>query len=86
MNNFCSELEKISSVEAEGEAGVYITAAISLRPTVTSLDLVRVESLQSLDSASLSRLLHKVSSKASWLCTPPWPVSPPATCFPSPWT
>ena len=67
MDNFCSELEKISSVEAEGEAGVYFTAAISLRHTVTSLrantslDLVRVESLQSLDSASLSRLLHKVS-------------------------
>ena len=66
MDNFCSELEKISTVEAEGEAGVYFTAAISLRHTVTSLranislDLVRVESLQSLDSASLSRLLHKV--------------------------
>ena len=29
-------------------------------PANTSLDLVRVESLQSLDSASLSRLLHKV--------------------------
>ena len=72
MDNFCSELEKISSVEAEGEAGVYFTAAISLRHTVTSLrantslDLVRVESLQSLDQASLSRLLNKVSSR-DWI-------------------
>ena len=56
------ELEKISSVEAEGEAGVYVTAVISLHPTVTSFDLVRVESLQSLNSSSLSRLLHKVSN------------------------
>ena len=78
MDNFCSELEKISSVEAEGEAGVYFTAAISLRHTVTSLrantslDLVRVESLQSLDSASLSRLLHKVRILPSDLSLVGW--------------
>ena len=65
MEPFLSELEKISTVEAEGEAGVYFTAAITLRHTITSLrnssslDLVRCESLQSLDQQTVSRLLHK---------------------------
>merc|ERR1711952_39252 len=31
MDPFLSELDKISTVEAEGEAGVYFTAAITLR-------------------------------------------------------
>ena len=65
MDQFLSELEKIKDVEAEGEAGVYFTAAITLRHTITSLrhntslDLVRCESLQSLDQNTVSRLLHK---------------------------
>eukprot|EP00092_Neocalanus_flemingeri_P039558 GFUD01043074.1.p1 GENE.GFUD01043074.1~~GFUD01043074.1.p1 ORF type:complete len:840 (+),score=271.04 GFUD01043074.1:108-2627(+) len=70
MDQFLGELEKISTVDAEGEAGVYFTAAITLRDTISSLrsnpsllclglDLVRCESLQSLDQSTLSRLLHK---------------------------
>merc|ERR1712013_939597 len=67
---FLGELEKISTVDAEGEAGVYFTAAITLRDTIAclrgnpslqspGLDLVRCESLQSLDQNTLARLLHK---------------------------
>ena len=61
---FLAELKKISCTEAEGEAGVYFTAAMTLKDTILQLrnnvslkdydlclglDLVRVESLQSLD-------------------------------------
>ena len=65
MDPFLSELEKISTVEAEGEAGVYFTAALTLRHTIASLrhsaglDLVRCESLQSLEQSTVSRLLNK---------------------------
>jgi len=70
MDQFLGELEKISRVDAEGEAGVYFTAAITLRDTIRclrsnpsllclGLDLVRCESLQSLDQNTLSRLLMK---------------------------
>jgi len=70
MDQFIGELQKISTVDAEGEAGVYFTAAITLRETISclrsnpsllclGLDLVRCESLQSLDQNTLSRLLHK---------------------------
>lgn len=65
MDPFLSELEKISTVEAEGEAGVYFTAALTLRHTINSLrrssglDLVRCESLQSLEQSTVSRLLNK---------------------------
>ena len=65
MDPFLTELEKISTVEAEGEAGVYFTAALTLRHTITSLrhsaglDLVRCESLQSLEQSTVSRLLNK---------------------------
>jgi len=70
MDQFLGELEKISTVDAEGEAGVYFTAAITLRDTIAclrgnpslqspGLDLVRCESLQSLDQNTLARLLHK---------------------------
>ena len=65
MDPFLTELEKISTVEAEGEAGVYFTAAITLRHTIASLrhsaglDLVRCESLQSLEQSTVSRLLNK---------------------------
>jgi len=70
MDQFLGELEKISTVDAEGEAGVYFTAAITLRDTIRclrsnpnlfclGLDLVRCESLQSLDQSTLSRLLQK---------------------------
>jgi len=70
MDQFLGELEKISTVDAEGEAGVYFTAAITLRDTIAclrgnpslqspGLDLVRCESLQSLDQSTLARLLHK---------------------------
>merc|ERR1719483_984289 len=70
MDVFLSELKKISTVDAEGEAGVYFTAAITLRDTIAclrgnpsllslGLDLVRCESLQSLDQSTLARLLTK---------------------------
>lgn len=65
MDPFLTELEKISTVEAEGEAGVYFTAALTLRHTINSLrhscglDLVRCESLQSLEQSTVSRLLNK---------------------------
>ena len=65
MDPFLAELEKISTVEAEGEAGVYFTAALTLRHTINSLrhncglDLVRCESLQSLEQSTVSRLLNK---------------------------
>jgi len=76
MDQFMEELEKIDAVEAEGEAGVYFTAAITLRDTITclrnnfgtknngnllsqGLDLVRCESLQSLDQNTVGRLLQK---------------------------
>jgi len=70
MDQFLTELDKISEVEAEGEAGVYFTAAITLRDTIIALrsnpslqnlglDLVRCESLQSLDQNTVARLLHK---------------------------
>ena len=74
MDVFLTELKKISNLEAEGEAGVYFTAAMTLKDTILSLrnnpalkevdlclglDLVRVESLQSLDQGTVSRLLRK---------------------------
>jgi len=74
MDVFLTELRKITNTEAEGEAGVYFTAAMTLRDTVLhlrnnaslksadlclGLDLVRVESLQSLDPSTVSRLLRK---------------------------
>ena len=74
MDVFLAELRKISAIEAEGEAGVYFTAAMTLKDTILSLrnnpslkdynlslglDLVRVESLQSLEQNTVSRLLQK---------------------------
>ena len=74
MDVFLAELKKISATEAEGEAGVYFTAAMTLKDTIIclrnnpglkefelclGLDLVRVESLQSLDQNTVSRLLQK---------------------------
>jgi len=74
MEVFLAELKKISCTEAEGEAGVYFTAAMTLKDTILQLrnnvslkdydlclglDLVRVESLQSLDQETVSRLLQK---------------------------
>ena len=74
MDVFLAELKKITATEAEGEAGVYFTAAMTLKETIISLrnnpslkefelclglDLVRVESLQSLDQNTVSRLLQK---------------------------
>ena len=67
MDSFLTELDTISTAEAEGEAGVYFTCAITLRHTINSLrmrgnkslDLVRCESLQSLEQSTVSRLLNK---------------------------
>lgn len=74
MDVFVSELKKISAADAEGEAGVYFTAALTLKDTILSLrhnpalreeelcvglDLVRCESLQSLDQNTVSRLLRR---------------------------
>lgn len=74
LDAFLTELDKVSTIEAEGEAGVYFVAAMTLKDTIVNLrnnsslksqdlclglDLVRVESLQSLDQNTVSRLLHK---------------------------
>jgi len=74
MDGFLAELRGIDTLEAEGEAGVYFTAALALAETIQrlrfcsdlrehdlclGLDLVRCESLESLNPASLSRLLNK---------------------------
>jgi hypothetical protein len=39
MEVFVSELKKISAADAEGEAGVYFTAALTLKDTILSLRL-----------------------------------------------
>jgi len=74
MDMFLSELNNISTTDAEGEAATYFTAAVTLRNTITALrhsptlrdtdlclgmDLIRVESLQLLDQSTASRLLKK---------------------------
>ena len=37
MEVFVSELKKISAADAEGEAGVYFTAALTLKDTILNL-------------------------------------------------
>jgi hypothetical protein len=37
MDVFVSELKKISAADAEGEAGVYFTAALTLKDTILNL-------------------------------------------------
>ena len=37
MDVFVNELKKISATDAEGEAGVYFTAALTLKDTILSL-------------------------------------------------
>lgn len=69
MDSFLSELEKVSVLDAEGEgeARRYFEHAVLLRSTVLALrklpgpglDLVRLESLHSLDEATCLRLLKK---------------------------
>jgi hypothetical protein len=74
LDAFITELDKVSTIEAEGEAGVYFVAAMTLKDTIVNLrnnsslknqdlclglDLVRVESLQSLDQNTVTRLLQK---------------------------
>ncbi|KAK4882938.1 hypothetical protein RN001_006257 [Aquatica leii] len=69
LDSFLSELEKVSVLDAEGEgeARRYFDHAVILRSTVMALrklstaglDLVRLESLHSLDEATYTRLLQK---------------------------
>ncbi|KAF5296002.1 hypothetical protein FQA39_LY12774 [Lamprigera yunnana] len=69
LDSFISELEKVSVLDAEGEgeARRYFDHAVILRSTVMALrklpsaglDLVRLESLHSLDEATYTRLLQK---------------------------
>lgn len=69
LDSFLSELEKVSLIDAEGEgeARRYFDHAVILRSTVLALrkfqtaglDLVRLESLHSLDSSTCTRLLKK---------------------------
>lgn len=73
LDSFLAELEKISTADSEGEAQRYFDHALILRLTILFLrhnaqmeedlclpvDLVRCESLQSLDPAICSRLLSK---------------------------
>lgn len=66
MDSFLCELEKVSTArdDSEGEARRYFEHALVLRSTVLALrhrglDLVRCESLQSLDRETCTRLLNK---------------------------
>ncbi|KAK5637850.1 hypothetical protein RI129_000154 [Pyrocoelia pectoralis] len=69
LDSFLCELEKVSVLDAEGEgeARRYFDHAVILRSTVMALrklpsaglDLVRLESLHSLDEATYTRLLQK---------------------------
>lgn len=69
LDSFLAELEKVSALDAEGEgeARRYFDHAVILRSTVlalkrlpvSGLDLVRLESLHSLDSNVCKRLLSK---------------------------
>ncbi|GLV31089.1 uncharacterized protein CBL_12162 [Carabus blaptoides fortunei] len=67
LDSFLLELEKVSLLDAEGEARRYFDHAVILRSTVLALrrletaglDLVRLESLHSLDTDTCTRLLNK---------------------------
>ncbi|XP_063242692.1 protein FAM91A1 [Bacillus rossius redtenbacheri] len=73
LDSFLAELEKISTDDGEGEAQRYFDHALILRETIVFLrqnrrmadhmrlavDLIRCESLQSLDPATCTRLLCK---------------------------
>ncbi|CAG9857143.1 unnamed protein product [Phyllotreta striolata] len=70
LDSFLAELEKVSALDAEGEgeARRFFDHAVILRSTVmtlrklpadTGLDLIRLESLRSLDEPTCSRLLQK---------------------------
>lgn len=68
LDSLLAELEKISTDDSEGEAQRYFEHALVLRATIKflrhdiaapGLDLIRCESLQSLDAATCSRLLNK---------------------------
>lgn len=67
LDSFLLELEKVSveGSEGEGEAQRYFDHAVILRSTILflrqnqRLDLVRCESLLSLDFATCTRLLNK---------------------------
>ena len=74
LDSFLAELEKVSTDDCEGEAQRYFDHALVLRSTILflrhnrqldehglclALDLIRCESLQSLDPATCSRLLIK---------------------------
>uniref|UniRef100_A0A0A9X8Q7 Protein FAM91A1 n=2 Tax=Lygus hesperus TaxID=30085 RepID=A0A0A9X8Q7_LYGHE len=66
MDSFLCELEKVSTArdDSEGEARRYFEHALVLRATILALrhrglDLVRCESLQSLDKETCTRLLNK---------------------------
>lgn len=71
LDSLLAELDRISTDDSEGEAQRYFEHALTLRATVhflrrdgdpswaTGLDLIRVESLQSLDPKTCNRLLRK---------------------------
>lgn len=72
LDSLLIELEKISTDDSEGEAQRYFEHALVLRSTILFLrqnpnmneftagvDLIRCESLQSLDPPTCSRLLNK---------------------------
>lgn len=72
LDSLLTELEKVSTDDSEGEAQRYFEHALVLRSTIlflrqnprmdevtTGVDLIRCESLQSLDAATCSRLLNK---------------------------
>lgn len=107
LDSLLSELDRISIEDSEGEAQRYFEHALTLRSTVHflrnqeneswagGLDLIRVESLQSLDPDIYSRLMSKnyhllvamaplsMEIRPSTALPPFW--GPPIPEFTSPW-
>lgn len=96
LDSFLAELEKISTADSEGEAQRYFDHAIILRSTILflrhnrrmgeslclPLDLIRCESLQSLDSATCTRLLSKNYSLLVSMAPLSKEIRPISSCVP----
>ncbi|BES93001.1 Family with sequence similarity 91, member A1 [Nesidiocoris tenuis] len=103
MDSFLCELEKVSTArdDSEGEARRYFEHALVLRSTILALrhrglDLIRCESLQSLDKETCARLLNKnyrllvsmapLSGEVTPIvCKNPPHLGPPCPLAHSPW-
>ncbi|XP_067004494.2 protein FAM91A1 [Anabrus simplex] len=96
LDSFLSELEKISTADSEGEAQRYFDHALILRSTILflrhnrrmgeelnlTLDLIRCESLQSLEPATCTRLLSKNYSLLVSMAPLSKEIRPISSCVP----